>query len=114
MLGLRYFAMLCNNAEYKKMDQDISRGQLYDVQNKINILYKVLVGPTHLLRQKDKWKILNRLSVNKKRIYQCVKNFFFIFVQCHGHLMFIQNLWWVKERLMISFCSILVMENEWN
>ncbi len=49
MLGLRYFTMLSNNAEYKRMDQDMSLGQLYDVQNKINILYKALVGPTHFL-----------------------------------------------------------------
>ncbi len=32
--------MLCNYAEYKKMDQDMSIGQLYDVQNWIKILYK--------------------------------------------------------------------------
>ncbi len=32
MLGLRYFNMLCNNAEYKIMDQDESLSQLYDVQ----------------------------------------------------------------------------------
>jgi hypothetical protein len=49
MVGLRCFTMLCNNAEYKKMGQDMSLGQLYNVQNKINILYKALVGPTHLL-----------------------------------------------------------------
>ncbi len=49
MLGLRYFTMLCNYAEYKRMDQDRSLGQLYDVQNEINILYKDLVGPTHSL-----------------------------------------------------------------
>ncbi len=33
------------------MDQDVSLGQLYDVQNKINILYKALVGPFHFLQQ---------------------------------------------------------------
>jgi hypothetical protein len=33
MLGLRYFTMLCSNAEYKKMGQDVSLGQLYDVQS---------------------------------------------------------------------------------
>ena len=49
MLGLRYFAMLCNYAEYKKMDQDVSLGQLYNAQDEINILYKALVGPTHFL-----------------------------------------------------------------
>jgi len=38
MLGLRYFTMLCNNVEYKKMGPDMSLGQLYDVQNVINIL----------------------------------------------------------------------------
>ncbi len=32
--------MLPNYAEYKRMDQDKSRGQLYNVQNAINILYK--------------------------------------------------------------------------
>jgi hypothetical protein len=46
MLGLRYFTMLCNNAEYKKMDHDTSFGQLYNVQNEINILYKALFVPT--------------------------------------------------------------------
>ncbi len=33
MLGLRYFTMLCNDAEHKNMDQDKSLGQLNDVQN---------------------------------------------------------------------------------
>ncbi len=33
MLGLRYFTMLCNDAEYKNMDQGESLGQLYGVQN---------------------------------------------------------------------------------
>ncbi len=33
MLELRYFTMRCNNAEYKKVGQDTSLGQLYDVQN---------------------------------------------------------------------------------
>jgi hypothetical protein len=51
MLGLRYFIMLCNNAEYKKMGIDVSRGQLYNVQSEINIVYKALVGPTNFLRQ---------------------------------------------------------------
>jgi hypothetical protein len=32
--------MLCNDAEYKNMDQDKSRGQLYDVQIQIKIFYK--------------------------------------------------------------------------
>jgi hypothetical protein len=49
MLGLRYFTMICNNAEYKRMDQDMSQGQLYDVPNEINILCKALVGPAHFL-----------------------------------------------------------------
>jgi hypothetical protein len=40
MLGLRYFTMLCNNAEYKNMDQDESWGQLYDVLIQIKIFYK--------------------------------------------------------------------------
>jgi hypothetical protein len=31
------------------MDQDVSLGQLYNVHNKINILYKALVGLTHFL-----------------------------------------------------------------
>ncbi len=47
MLSLRYFSMQCNYAEYKKMDQDMSLGQLYDVQNEIKVLYKAKVGPTH-------------------------------------------------------------------
>ena len=50
MLALRYFTMLCNNAEYKKMGQDLSRGQLYDAQNKKKDLYKAIVRPTHLLQ----------------------------------------------------------------
>jgi hypothetical protein len=37
MLALRYFAMLYNNAEYKKMGQDLS---LENVQNKIKIYAK--------------------------------------------------------------------------
>jgi hypothetical protein len=40
MLGLRYFTILCNDAEYKNMDQGESQGQLYDVQNWIKIYYK--------------------------------------------------------------------------
>jgi len=32
---LRYITMLCNNDEYKKMGQDLSLGQLYDIYNKI-------------------------------------------------------------------------------
>ncbi len=40
MLGLRYFTMLCNDAEYKNMDQGESLGQLYGVQNWIKIYYK--------------------------------------------------------------------------
>ncbi len=32
--------MLCNDAEYKNMDQDESLGQLYDVQILIKIFYK--------------------------------------------------------------------------
>ena len=44
--------MLPNYAEYKRMDQDKSRGQLYNVQNAINILNKALVGITHFLRHK--------------------------------------------------------------
>jgi hypothetical protein len=48
MLDLRYFTMLCNNGEYKKMDHE-SLSQLHNVQNEIKILYKALVGPTHLL-----------------------------------------------------------------
>ncbi len=37
--------MLCKNAEYKNMDQGVSLGQLYNVQNKIKILYKQMLGP---------------------------------------------------------------------
>jgi hypothetical protein len=40
MLGLRYFTILCNDVEYKSMDQDESSGQLYDVQIRIKIFYK--------------------------------------------------------------------------
>ncbi len=44
MLALRYLTMLCNNAEYKKMGQDLSQGQLYDVHNKIKIYAKHWFG----------------------------------------------------------------------
>ncbi len=44
MLGLRYFIMLFNNAEYKKMSQDLSLGKLYDVQNEIKIYTKHRLG----------------------------------------------------------------------
>jgi hypothetical protein len=40
MLGLSYFTMLCNDAEYKNMDQDESLGQLYDEQMWMKIFYK--------------------------------------------------------------------------
>ncbi len=40
VLGLRGFIMLCNNVEYKNMDQDKSLVQLYDVQIEIKICYK--------------------------------------------------------------------------
>ncbi len=40
MLGLGYFNMSCNDAEYKNMDQDESLGQLYNVQIQIMIFYK--------------------------------------------------------------------------
>jgi hypothetical protein len=32
MLALKYFAILYNNVEYKKLGQDLSLGQLHDVQ----------------------------------------------------------------------------------
>ncbi len=44
MLGLRYFVMLCNNAEYKRIGQDQSLGQVYDVHNKIKISTKHWLG----------------------------------------------------------------------
>jgi hypothetical protein len=47
--------MLCNNAEYKKMDQDTSLGQLYYIQNEINILYKGKFEPTHFLQHRLKY-----------------------------------------------------------
>ncbi len=34
---LRYFTIKCNDVEYKRMDQDLIPGQLYDVPNKIRI-----------------------------------------------------------------------------
>jgi hypothetical protein len=49
MLELRYFTTGCNNAEYKKIQQDTSLGQLYEIQNEMKILYKAKVGPTHFL-----------------------------------------------------------------
>jgi hypothetical protein len=44
MSGLRYFTMLCKYDDFKRMDQDVSLGQWYDVQNKIKILYKHWLG----------------------------------------------------------------------
>jgi hypothetical protein len=44
MLGLRNCTLLCKDAEYKNMDQDMSLGQLYNVQNKITILTKQKLG----------------------------------------------------------------------
>ncbi len=51
MLGLGYCTMWCKKAVDKNMDLDVSRGQLYDVENEIKILYKANVGPTHLLQK---------------------------------------------------------------
>jgi len=39
---LRYFTMLCNDVEYRRMHQDLSWGQLYD-DNKVKISWKCLV-----------------------------------------------------------------------
>ncbi len=36
-IKFKYFTVQCNNAEYKRMDQDLSLGQLYDVHNQIQI-----------------------------------------------------------------------------
>jgi hypothetical protein len=36
--------MLCNNAKYKRMDQDLSLGQLYDVHKEIKIYTKHWLG----------------------------------------------------------------------
>ncbi len=44
MLALRDFTMLCNNAEYKKMGEYLSLGQLYDVCNEIKIYTKHWLG----------------------------------------------------------------------
>jgi hypothetical protein len=44
MSDLRYFTMLCKYHDYKRMDQDLSLGQLYDVQNKIKISCKHWLG----------------------------------------------------------------------
>jgi hypothetical protein len=44
MLGSRYFTMLCNYAEYKRMSQDLSLGQLYDVHSEIKISTKHWLG----------------------------------------------------------------------
>ncbi len=43
-VSLRDFTMLCIKAEYKRMGQDLSLGQLYDVQNKIEIYIKHWLG----------------------------------------------------------------------
>jgi hypothetical protein len=45
MLELKYFTTRCNNAEYKKIQQDTSLGQLYEIQNEMKILYKAKVWP---------------------------------------------------------------------
>jgi len=63
-VSLRYFAMLCNNDECKKMGQDQSLGQLYVVHNEIKISTKALVGPTLLLRHKLDWLGLKSLKVS--------------------------------------------------
>ncbi len=52
MLVVRDFTMLCNKAEYMRMGQDLSLGQLYDVQNEINIYTKHWLG---LFIYYDKW-----------------------------------------------------------
>jgi hypothetical protein len=44
MLGLRFFTMLCNNVQYRRMDQDLNPGQLYNVHNKIKICTKHWLG----------------------------------------------------------------------
>ena len=44
MLAVGDFTMLCNNAEYKKMGQEMSLGQLYNVHNKIKIYTKHWLG----------------------------------------------------------------------
>ncbi len=57
--------MRCDNAEYKKLDQDTSLGQLYKIQNEIKILYKAKVGPTHFLWHKH--------QLNKQKIDETVR-----------------------------------------
>jgi hypothetical protein len=37
---IRYFTTICNIFEHKMMGQGVSLGQLYDVQNEINISKK--------------------------------------------------------------------------
>ncbi len=41
---VRDLTMQCNNAEYKRMGQDLSLGQLHNVQNKIKICTKHWLG----------------------------------------------------------------------
>ncbi len=41
---LRYITMQYNNAEHKRMDKDLSWGQLYDVHNDIKIHTKHWFG----------------------------------------------------------------------
>jgi hypothetical protein len=45
--------MLCKDAEYKNMDQDVSQGQLYDVQNEIKILY-ILISYNNWIQKRKK------------------------------------------------------------
>jgi hypothetical protein len=44
IVRLSYFTIICNTHEHKKMDPGLSRGQLYDVQNEINIFEKHWLG----------------------------------------------------------------------
>ncbi len=46
----QHVLLLFNNAEYKKIGQDLSLGQLYKIQNEIKILYKQRLG-LHFLWQ---------------------------------------------------------------
>ena len=44
MLTLSYSTIMCNTHEYKKMDTGLSRGQLYEIQNEINMSEKLGSG----------------------------------------------------------------------
>jgi hypothetical protein len=56
--------MLCTNAEYEEMDQDLSLGQLYDVHNETKIYTKYWLGL--LIYYSTTLKYLTKLKMSVK------------------------------------------------